>query len=364
MTAHATLLSELESAIQSGSGERRTEILRRVTDLFVNAAPQISEEQTAVFGDVFEHLIREIEWKAVLELSDRVAAVDNTPHKLVRRLAYDDSIEISGPVLEQSERLGDDELVEIARTKSQAHLAAIAGRSHIHESVTEVLVERGDRAVVQKVAANDGARLSDLSFRALVDRSEEDEDLAETVAKRRELPPQLFRQLVTKATLAVQQRMLASANPGTVAEVKRVLADISREVEEKTVARRDYDAAKRAVMLLQQQNRLSTKALMDFALAREFEPMVATLAALTGVSIELVDRLMSDASGDGLVILCKSIGLDWNTARAVIVASADGEPMLVARSDEISVRYLKLSSYAAQRVIRFWQAREKLGRDG
>jgi uncharacterized protein (DUF2336 family) len=357
MTAHGTLLSELESAIQSGSGERRTEILRRVTDLFVNAAPQITDAQTAVFGDVFEHLIREIEWKAVLELSDRVAAVDNTPQKLVRRLAYDDSIEISGPVLERSERLDNDDLVEIARTKSQAHLAAIAGRSHIHESVTDVLVERGDRTVVHKVATNDGARLSDLSFRTLVDRSEEDEDLAVTVAKRRELPPQLFRQLVAKATLAVQQRILASANPGTV-------ADISREVEEKTVARRDYDAAKRAVMLLQQQNRLSTRALMDFALAREFEPMVATLAALTGVSVELVDRLMGDTSGDGLVILCKSIALDWNTARAVIVASADGEPMLVARTDEISVRYLKLSTYAAQRVIRFWQAREKLGREG
>jgi uncharacterized protein (DUF2336 family) len=361
MTAHATLLSELESAIQTGSGERRTEILRRVTDLFLNAAPQISDEQTAVFGDVFEHLIREIEWKAVLELSDRVASVDNAPHKLVRRLAYDDSIEISGPVLERSDRLDDDELVEIARTKSQAHLAAIAGRAQIHEAVTDMLVERGDQAVMLKVAANDGARLSALSFRTLVDHSEDDEDLAVTVAKRRELPPQLFRQLVSKATLAVQQRMMSTANPGTAAEIKRVLAGISREVEEKTVAQRDYDAAKRAVMILQQQNRLGTKALMDYALAREFEEMVATLAALTGVSVELVDRLMGDTSGDGLVILCKSIGLDWNTARAVFVASADGEPMHVARTDEISGRYLKLSAYAAQRVIRFWQAREKLG---
>ena len=65
--------------------------------------------------------------------------------KLVRRLAKDDDIAVAGPVLTQSPRLPETDLVEIAKTKSQAHLLAISGRTGIAEAVTDVLVRRGDR---------------------------------------------------------------------------------------------------------------------------------------------------------------------------------------------------------------------------
>jgi len=60
-TAPRSLLDELESAIQSGSSERRAEMLARITDLFVDNAPRVNDEQVGVFDDVFEYLIREIE---------------------------------------------------------------------------------------------------------------------------------------------------------------------------------------------------------------------------------------------------------------------------------------------------------------
>ena len=60
-TAPPSLLGELEAAIQGGSAEKRAEMLRRVTDLFVSTAPRVTEAQSGVFDDVFEHLIREIE---------------------------------------------------------------------------------------------------------------------------------------------------------------------------------------------------------------------------------------------------------------------------------------------------------------
>ena len=213
MTTQISLLGELEAAIQSGSSAKRTEMLRRVTDLFVVTAPSVTPQQAGVFDDVFEQLIKEIEWKAKVELSDRVSPLGNAPDRLIRHLAHDDSIEISGPVLAKSPRLGEEELVAIARTKSQAHLAAIAGRPDIGEQVTDVLVERGDMTVARKVAANNGARFSEGSLRNLVDRATDDGDLASAVARRRELPAPMFRQLLTKATDAVRQKLLESAQP-------------------------------------------------------------------------------------------------------------------------------------------------------
>jgi len=75
-TAPRSLLDELESAIQSGSSERRAEMLARITDLFVDNAPRVNDEQVGVFDDVFEYLIREIESEAMLQLSNRISAVD------------------------------------------------------------------------------------------------------------------------------------------------------------------------------------------------------------------------------------------------------------------------------------------------
>src|SRR4051812_38858404 len=250
-TTPSSLLTELEAAIEGGSSEKRIDMLRRMTDLFVETAAHVSGEHTGVFDDVFEQLIREIESKAVLELSERMSAVENAPDRLIRRLAHDDSIEISGPVLARSGQIPEEDLIAIARTKSQEHLRAIAGRADLCEQVTGLLVERGDMAVARKVAANNGARFSDVSLRNLIDRAGDDGDLAHAVARRRELPPAMFRSLLTRATAQVRKRLIETAQPGTAKVINKILADVSQSVERTTAPKHDYAAAKQIVMEMQ-----------------------------------------------------------------------------------------------------------------
>src|SRR5205823_3408066 len=140
MTATASLLVELERALQHGSREKRTETLRRVTDLFLDRADSFSDQHVAVFDGVLGRLIEEIESKARSELSRKLAPIGNAPIEVVRRLAHDDDISVAAPVLQQSQRLAETDLVSIAKTKSQAHLLAISGRDGIGEAVTDVLV--------------------------------------------------------------------------------------------------------------------------------------------------------------------------------------------------------------------------------
>ena len=61
------------------------------------------------------------------------AVIDNAPPELIRSLAFDDAIEVAEPVLVNSQRLNDDDLVENATTKSQDHLFAIAQRLKLSE---------------------------------------------------------------------------------------------------------------------------------------------------------------------------------------------------------------------------------------
>jgi uncharacterized protein (DUF2336 family) len=364
MESQPSLIAELEAAIQGGSSERRSAMLRRVTDLFVSSAPHVTDAQAGVFDDVFEHLIKEIEWKAVVELSDRVAAVDNAPERLIMRLAYDDAIEISGPVLESSPRLADTDLLAIARTKSQAHLAAIAGRPSIDESVTEALVDRGNMTVARKVAGNNGARFSDLSLNRLVDRARDDGDLADAIARRRELPAPMFRNLVARATDAVRKRLLDSAEPGAAKTINTILAEVSQGVEDATAPKRDYRAAMRLVGEMHKQGGVAPMALYQFAKTQKIEEMIATLSLLSGISAEIIDRFVDEGDNDPMLILCKAIDLDWNTTLAVLAACAGQAQLHEARADEINRKYRKLSASSAQRVLRFWQAREKLAQAG
>ncbi|MGA8949475.1 MAG: DUF2336 domain-containing protein, partial [Xanthobacteraceae bacterium] len=87
-------------------------------------------------------------------------------------------------MLEHSLCLEDPDLLEVARSKSQQHLLAISNRSQIAETITDILVRRGDRDVVRAVAGNSGARLSPNGLSTLVRKAEKDGVLAEKVGLR------------------------------------------------------------------------------------------------------------------------------------------------------------------------------------
>src|SRR5216683_4511252 len=205
MSGYGAIIPELETAFQSGAAEKRIEMLRRVTDLFVSGANAYTEEHVALFDDVIGRLSRGIEAKVRAELSSRLAPIANAPTGLIKAFGLDDAIEVAAPVLTQSNRIGDDELVEIINTKSQNHLLAISSRKHIGHVVTDALVERGDQQVVRTVARNSGAKFSEAGFGVLVNRSQQDDILAEVVGLRRDLPANLFAKLFTAASGAIQQ---------------------------------------------------------------------------------------------------------------------------------------------------------------
>jgi uncharacterized protein (DUF2336 family) len=68
---------------------------------------------------------------------------------------------------------------------------AIANRNHINTLVTDVLVDRGDNAVKQKVLTNEGAEISEYGFACLVSAASKDKKLAEIVSKREDIPAEL-----------------------------------------------------------------------------------------------------------------------------------------------------------------------------
>src|SRR5579864_8437770 len=222
-----SLLDELQSTLAHGTVARRVETLRRVTDLFINGAVDYSDDQIALFDDVFQCLIRHIEVSAKALLSSRLAPIETAPPQTVRTLAFDDIIEVAGPVLTQSMRLDDATLIETARNKSQAHLMAISKRKVLSNAVTDVLVLRGNDEVVPSTVNNPGAEFSERSFTRLVSRAEGDDNLATCIGLRPNIPRHLYLKLLAKASATVRAR-LEAANPPLAGEVSNAVQEVTR----------------------------------------------------------------------------------------------------------------------------------------
>jgi uncharacterized protein (DUF2336 family) len=356
MDAGQSLIAELEDAIQSGSKDKRVDSLRRITDLFLVDADRLTNKQIEVFDEVIGHLIKRIEGKALAELSGRLAPVRNAPIEVVRSLARHDDIAVAEPILTQSLRLGSKDLAEIASTKSQAHLLAISGRNHLDPLVTEILLDRGDRCVTHRLAANRGARFSERGFATLVRLSESDEQLAEKVGIRLDIPPNLFRQLLLRASEAVRSRLLALAGPESRDHIQRVLATISEELGREAYAHREQDEAQaqHLMLLLHSKGELSETTLLDCIRAKKHQEIVAALSLLCSAPFELIQDLLQREHHEAILIPCKAAGLEWPTVLMLLskCRAVSDQDLDQARSD-----YFKLTQSSAQRVLRFWQVR-------
>jgi uncharacterized protein (DUF2336 family) len=351
--------AELESTLAHRSGAQRAVILRQITDLFLAGAGTLSNEHIAVFDDVISRLIERIEREALIELSERLAPVDNAPAKVIGCLSRNDDIQVSGPVLEQSRVLTDPDLVEIAQTKGQSHLSAIAGRKTISEMVTAVLFGRGNADVARKVAENPGARISAHTLESVVKRARQDADLTEAVAKRTDLPQQLFDQLVQEATETVRRRLLARAAPDMRERVTKVLSQVAARVARTPTPQTVATAGKSVVQL--DLARLRAR-VMEAVKERHNADLAEAVAVLCQVSVKAVSELIRQGSAEGLIILGKAGGMAWPDLQEVLKVAVPGHARTSMELSALFNQYAALSAPKAQIAASFIRTSKSISR--
>ncbi len=358
-----SLLAELEVAVKIGTPEKRRDTLRRITNLFLDRSSQLNEQQIGVFDGVLVHLIQKIEANAVtaslalVELSKSLASVDNAPIETVRRLACHDEITIAAPVLNQSNRLSESDLLSIARHKSQNHLLAISGRSSLSEAVTDVLVERGDTHVHHSLARNSGAHFSESGFATLVKKSKNDDRLTERLGLRLDIPLEFLRQLLARATDLVRSRLLASASPENQEKIQRALASIADEVGDEEFGLNDFPRAYTVAEELNRRGKLSEDALVGFIKRGRYKDMTDALAIFCAAKSDLIEELLKDASHDGILAACKAARLSWPTVSLILRFRLD-RPISEQELCDAKDAFLELSQTAAQGSMQFMQAQE------
>jgi Uncharacterised protein conserved in bacteria (DUF2336) len=351
-----SLLQELDDAIVKGSAEGRERALWHATNLLI--AGRYSENDIWIFGEAIGRLAEDIEVAARARLSNQLAHTGNAPASVVGKLAFDDSIDVAGPVLRHSGRLDDKALVANIRSKSQDHLLAISKRKELGDSVTDELVTRGNQEVVHSVAANNGARFSNFGFLHMVKRSDRDSILAEYLGLRKDIPRHVFQQLIAKASEEVK-RKLERERPDLAAHIQISVADVTGTLHSKFgPASRSYFHAKRTVGGQHRYDNLNEKSILQYALSHKLEEVIVGLSLLCSLPVDVVERALLDNNRELTLVMAKSLQFSWETAMSLLFLGAKDYRISARDLESMKEEFARLNAEASQSILRFYQARK------
>src|ERR1700742_3108466 len=213
MTIATPLLPGLDEIVKRGDPKRLAKVSAGIAELFAQGAANFQPGHVELFDRILTGIVPQTEAAARSQVAERISALANAPPMLIGQLAREDDISIAGPVLRRSPVLPEQALVEIARIKGQDHLLAMTERPKLSPGLTDVMVQRGERDVIRRAAANIGAAFSPVGYSALVKRAARDGVLTLTVGKRNDLPDRLLKELVAGSVNVVRRRLLGKGGP-------------------------------------------------------------------------------------------------------------------------------------------------------
>jgi len=153
------------------SSEKRRELLRQITDVFL--APPVSartDRESALFDEIVGAVASDLETQVRVELARKIARSRAPLGRTARRLAMDE-IDVARPVIEESGALTESDILDVIQNKSQDHLLAVTKRPDIGEVVSSALVERGEDRVVVSLLENRTARIDRATFERVASRA-------------------------------------------------------------------------------------------------------------------------------------------------------------------------------------------------
>jgi uncharacterized protein (DUF2336 family) len=358
MAEAKSFLMDLDEAVSRGTPESRARALWHTTDLLV--AGRYSEDEIWTFGEVIGRLADEIEVTARAQLAKRLARVDHAPVNIIHKLAFDDSIEVAGPILQESGRLEPYALVANVCTKSQSHLLAISKRESLEETVTDVLVTRGNQEVVTSVATNSGARLSEFGFLHMIQRAEGDSILAEHLGLRKDIPRHIFQQLIAKASDDVRKR-LQHERPNMGEQIKSMVSDVAGELQSKFgPVSRTYFVAKRLVTTQYRQGNLNEDSISGYARFHKLEEVTIGLSLLCALPNDVVERALLDKNREMLLILAKALDFAWETTMALLFLGAKDHRITARELKDLESEFGHLNVETSRSVLEFYQSRKNI----
>jgi uncharacterized protein (DUF2336 family) len=152
----------------------RGDLVGKIARLMPNLSADEQDKARRNTHEALEVLARDQITKVRGILSDTLKDIVNAPADVIKTLAMDTEIEVSGPVLEFSPVLSDDDLVQIIEQgPAKGGMNAISKRASVTEVVSDAIVGTDDIDAIADLLSNDSAQIRESTLDDLIERAPE-----------------------------------------------------------------------------------------------------------------------------------------------------------------------------------------------
>jgi uncharacterized protein (DUF2336 family) len=335
------MLDQLARLSRDPSAEGRRSLLSAVTDLFrVEEQPfeLLQDHYSAIATDALDRIGPDDR----SSYAKRVAASATLPRTIATKLARDPEAAVASVLLALSPVLTDADLASIAVTHSPQHLLAIAGRSSLSANVTDVLVDRGDGAVLRKVSGNAGAELSESGMAGLIRHAETNPEVLEHLLRRKQNAQDHADRLQRIANELMPAVTVDNAVPFTPERRQAQARKLELRVlvaEVRSGARQTDDV----VRLLASEDRA-------FDLAQ-------LIGAVSGIPDAQVLKALLEFDVSGIAVACRSVGLSESAFQALLSLRRTRLRQSETQVERDLEAFRDLPNDVSERAMRFLQVR-------
>lgn len=334
----------------------RDQLFRNMAQLYSYVSDRCDDEQVAQYDEVLCQLAELVEVEARSHVAKLLAPLDRAPGNVVSKLANDE-IAVAAPLLEFSNVLSDDDLIEIASKQSEAHRVAIAGRNVVPERVGDAIVEHGGAQSVNKLVQNGQAELGKATLHKLVARASGDMQLATDLRGRADIDWNMLRGEIGVAgqkvldTLGARSRPL---DPVTADKVNQVVYNRMRN--RAGFSAQEWKVAYNQVKALSDRRQLDERALIRFARFGYGHHSAAALTVLLDVSPEVFVKWLAMQDYVATTVALRALDLKPDLFEALVATMPWRDLPTDDDKRNVRKRYEALTREEASGIFELWRS--------
>jgi len=334
----------------------RDQLFRNMAQLFSYVSDRCDDEQVAQYDEVLCQLAELVEVEARTHVAKLLAPLERAPGNVVVKLA-NDAIDVAAPLLEFSNVLSDDDLIDIVANRSEEHRIAIAGRPNVPERVGEAIVEHGGISSVVRLVRNPKAELGQATLERLVARASLETELVNDLRGRTDIDWKSLRGEIHEAgdkVLETIAKIEPRVDPVTIGKVSAVVYNRMRN--RAGFSSHEWKVAYNQVKALSDRKQLDERALMRFARFGYGHHTAAALTVLLRVGPEVFVKWLAMQDYVAITVALRAVGIAPDLFDAMVASMPWRDLPTEADRANIRRRFEALSPDEAAEIFETWRA--------
>lgn len=309
MNSGVLTLSEddVNRLLRDTTSDTRIDMTDRIAGAYSQTA--LSQHENMIAEQIFRLLLRDTEVRVRIALAEHVKSSAVIPHDIIKKMAKDVE-EVALPVLQHSQVLTDDDLVELINASNEpSRHVAICKRPKVSTTVSDTLLGKGSEVVVAALADNEGAEISEAGVGKIIESHRDNDALMQRLANRHNLPVAAVNKLINAVSSTLADTLKKKYN----ISADHIDQEVEKAREKETLqvirhARTQEDVMK-LITQLRAFNRLSPSIILSALCQGNFEFFETSLAVLAKLPVENARALINDRGELGFRAIYNKSGL-------------------------------------------------------